>query len=54
LRRFKQAILKRMAERRDEYDFIHPGRLWKGWLRESSAEAEERTAQTIVEIMDDI
>jgi hypothetical protein len=41
-----QAIFRMMAEERDDYDFIHPNRLWKG--------EEENAAQSIEKIIKEI
>jgi hypothetical protein len=42
-----QAIFRRMAEKRDGYDFIHPNRLWKGWQEKQAAQAIENSMREI-------
>lgn len=44
-KRGMQAIFKKMAEKRDGYDFIHPGRLWQ------NGKTEQEVARDIEDIM---
>jgi len=43
-----QAILRKMVEKRDGYDFIHPIRLWGEW---QDIKSEQETAKLIEDIM---
>jgi len=50
-KRGMQAIFRKMAEKRDGYDFIHPARLWKGC---HDARAEQDAAKTIEDILQEL
>lgn len=51
-KRGMQAIFRKMAEHRDGYDFIHPGRLWKDW--HDVIQMERDAARTIEDIMQNL
>jgi hypothetical protein len=51
-KRGMRAVLRRMAEQRDGYDFIHPGRLWKDW--DTGGRLGDRAARVIEDIMQSI
>lgn len=46
-----QAILRKMAETRDGYDFIHPVRLWRSLY---DIEVDQEAARTIEDIMHEL
>lgn len=46
-----QAVFRKMAERRDGYDFIHPVRPWKDW---QDLRTERRAAEVIEQIMGEL
>ncbi|KAI1089240.1 hypothetical protein F5B19DRAFT_467985 [Rostrohypoxylon terebratum] len=48
-KRGMQAMFRKMAEHRDGYDFIHPGRLWQNW--HNILKVERDAAQTIEDVM---
>ena len=50
-KRGMQAIFRRMAEKRDGYDFVHPARLWKDW---HLAKMDQEAAKAIEDIMQDL